>query len=102
MFAWDADKGDSVDLGWSDGKTIAERNGRKLANVTQWYTNTYGTDVRWIAHSLGARVVMFALKSLTEDYGQANTVESVSLLGAAVEEDDVSTTAGWFDSEYGQ
>lgn len=102
VFTWDSDKGDSLDLGWADGKTIAERNGRKLANFTQWYSNAYGVDVRWIAHSLGARVVMFALKSLTEEYGQANAVKSVSLLGAAVEEDDVSTDAGWFDSEYGQ
>jgi hypothetical protein len=102
VYTWDADRGDSADLGWSDGKTIAEQNGRKLANFTQWYTNTYNTDVRWVAHSLGARVAIFALKSLTEDYGDSNAVKSVSLLGGAVEGDDVSLDAGWFDSEYGQ
>ena len=101
VFTWDSDKGDSLDLGWADAKDIAERNGKKLANFTQWYTNEYGVDVRWIGHSLGARVIVFALESLDDDYGMENVVKSVSLLGGAVEEDDVSTDAGWFDSEYG-
>jgi hypothetical protein len=102
VYTWDSDKGDSLDLGWADAKDIAERNGRKLANFTQWYANSYGVDVRWIAHSLGARVALFALKSLDEDYGESNLVKSVSLLGGAVEEDDVSLDAGWWDSEYGE
>jgi len=102
VFTWDSDKGDSLDLGWADAKDIAERNGRKLANFTQWYANEYGVDVRWVGHSLGARVIIFALKSLDEDYGESDIVRSVSLLGGAVEEDDVSLDAGWWDSEYGQ
>jgi len=102
VFTWDADKGDSIDLGWTDAKTIAERNGRKLANFTQTFSNQNGVPVRWVAHSLGARVALFALKSLVEDFGENDAVESVSLLGAAVEDDDVSLNAGWFDSEYGQ
>jgi pimeloyl-ACP methyl ester carboxylesterase len=101
VFTWDSDKGDSLDLGWADAKDIAERNGKKLANFTQWYTNEHGVDVRWIGHSLGARVIIFALESLDEDYDMEDVVTSVSLLGGAVEEDDVSLDAGWFDSEYG-
>lgn len=102
VFTWDADKGNSLDAGWSDAKDIAQRNGKKLANFTQWYTGEYGVDVRWVAHSLGARVAMFGAKSLDEDYGAENAVKSISLLGGAVEEDDVSLDAGWFDSQYGQ
>lgn len=102
VFTWDSDEGGSLDLGWSAAKDIAEGNGRKLANFTQWYTAAYDVDVRWVAHSLGARVVLFALKSLTEDYNRANAVKSVSLLGGAVADDSVSLDAGWFDTEYGQ
>jgi len=102
VFTWDSDKGDSWDFGWDDAKDIAERNGRKLANFTQWYANEFGVNVRWVGHSLGSRVILFALESLHEDYGEYNLLESVSLLGGAVEEDDVSLDAGWWDSEYGQ
>lgn len=102
VFTWDSDKGDSIDLGWADAKDIAQKNGRKLANFTQTFVTENDTDVRWIAHSLGARVVLFALKSLEEEYDEPDIVTSVSLLGGAVEEDDVSLDAGWFDSEYGE
>lgn len=100
-FSWDSDQGGSLDLGWADAKEIAEKNGRKLANfVTDWNANT-GQDVRLIAHSLGARVTIFAMESLENDFGAADAVTSATLLGGAVEEDDVSLDAGWFDSEYG-
>ncbi|PSQ18592.1 DUF726 domain-containing protein [Halobacteriales archaeon QS_8_69_26] len=102
VFTWDSDKGDSWDYGWHDAKEIAERNGRKLANFSQWYSRKYGVNVRWVAHSLGARVALFGMKSLHEDYGHYKLLDSVSLVGGAVEEDDVSTDAGWWDSEYGQ
>ena len=101
VFSWDADKGDSLDIGWADAKDIAERNGRKLANFCQWYHNEYGVGVRLIAHSLGARVVLFALRSLDDDYGEANLLRSVTLLGGAVANDSVSMDAGLFDDEFG-
>jgi len=100
-YSWDSDQGDSLDLGWADAKDIAEGNGPKLANfVTDWNAQT-GQDVRLICHSLGARVAVFALESLEDDFGAADAVTSVTLVGGAIEEDDVSTDAGWFDSEYG-
>ena len=97
VFTWDSDKGDSWwDAGWTDAKCIANRNGEKLANfVTDW-NDEVGTDVRLIAHSLGARVVGDALRSLVEDFGATNAVRSVSLLGGAI--DDQSP--GW-DYEFG-
>ena len=101
VFTWDSDKGGGIDQGWGESKEIAEKNGRKLANFTQWYSRTYGVDVRWVCHSLGARVGLFGLKSLDDDYGYWNEVKSVSFVGGAVENDDVSTDAGWWDNEYG-
>jgi len=96
-FSWDSDKGDSADLGWSDAKEIAEKNGRKLAN----FITNRGSPVRLICHSLGARVALFTLKSLQEDFGASNAAESVTLIGGAVQDDDVSVDAGWWDDEYG-
>ena len=101
VFTWDSDKGGGIDQGWGDAKAIAQKNGRKLANFTQWYSRTYGADVRWICHSLGAEVGLFALQSLDDDYGYWNEVKSVSFVGGAVSEDDVSTDAGWWDKEWG-
>jgi hypothetical protein len=101
VFTWDSDKGGGIDQGWGESKEIAQKNGRKLANFTQWYSRTYGVDVRWIGHSLGAEVVLYGLQSLDDDYGLSNQVKSVTFLGGAVENDDVSTDAGWWDDEFG-
>jgi hypothetical protein len=42
------------------------------------------------------------MKSLQQDFGASNAAESVTLIGGAVEDDDVSLDAGWWDSEYGE
>ncbi|WP_136717420.1 alpha/beta fold hydrolase [Halorientalis salina] len=96
-YSWDSDKGDSWDLGWSTAKDIAEKNGPKLANFV---TDRSG-PVRLVGHSLGARVAIFALQSLEDDFGAADAVESVTLVGGAIARDAPSLDAGWFDSEYG-
>lgn len=101
VYSWDSDKGDSIDLGWASAKDIAKRNGKKLANVCQWYANEYDVDVRLIAHSLGARVVMYALQTLEEAYAERDLLASVSLVGAAVEKDSPSMDAGLWDEEFG-
>lgn len=101
VYSWDSDKGDSVDIGWSSAKDIAERNGKKLANFLQWYSNEYDVDVRLIAHSLGARVVMYALETLEEAYSEEDLLPSVTLVGGAVEKDSPSMDAGFWDEEFG-
>jgi hypothetical protein len=101
VYTWDSDKGGGIDQGWGESKEIAQKNGRKLANFTQWYSRTYGADVRWVCHSLGAEVVIYGLESIDNDYGYWNEVKSVSMLGGAIENDDVSTDAGWWDDEFG-
>ena len=56
--------------------------------------NAQGTDIRLLAHSLGARVVLSSLDSLHENQTWNNnnfTIKSTDLLGAAVDDEEVST-----------
>ncbi|WP_121740820.1 DUF726 domain-containing protein [Natronorubrum halophilum] len=85
-YSWDADHG------WYDATEIAERNGAKLANFTYSYKNANpGVRVRYVAHSLGARVVLMALKNL-HAWDRLEDVASVSMLGGAADDESVSTT----------
>jgi hypothetical protein len=106
-FSWDSDEGRSLDLGWADAKDIARRNGRKLATFIHYWNNgeyvpvSGGGPVRIVAHSLGARVVGEALTSLRYDFGDYNAVETVSLLGGAIDEDEPALGGGYgYDIEY--
>jgi len=92
-YSWDADT-DLFD--WWDATDIAERNGLKLANFLYEYDQaTDGVDVRLMAHSLGARVVLSAVQVLA--YNDLNdVVTSLSLLGGAADNDALAT-----DGEYG-
>ncbi len=101
VFSWDSDKGGGLDGGWGDAKDIAERNGKKLANFCQWYAQEYGVGIRLIAHSLGARVTVYALRTIASAYGISDLFESVTLVGGAIEKDDPSMDAGWSDDEFG-
>jgi hypothetical protein len=78
-----------------DTKLIAAENGPKLANLISDVKNECpGTDIRLIAHSLGAKVVVSSLDTLykNETWNSNNfTIASVDLLGAAVDDEEVST-----------
>jgi pimeloyl-ACP methyl ester carboxylesterase len=92
-FSWDADFGFWQ---WWPTEEIARRNGPKLAAFTRDLLSACpGTRVRYVAHSLGATVVLSALETLARD-GSRERVASVSLLGAAVDDDDAS-----LDGQYG-
>ncbi|MWG34114.1 alpha/beta hydrolase [Halomarina oriensis] len=81
---------------WWAATEIAERNGRKLAAFTRDVRQQYpNTTVRYVAHSLGARVVLEAAKTL-DAWGMRDALGSVSLLGGAADNDSVAT-----DGEYG-
>jgi esterase/lipase superfamily enzyme len=81
---------------WWDATEIAERNGHKLAAFVHHVDREHpGTDVRLVAHSLGARVVLEAAKTL-DAWGTRDALASVSLLGGAADNDSVAT-----DGEYG-
>jgi pimeloyl-ACP methyl ester carboxylesterase len=83
---------------WSDARSIAAESGPKLANLIFSIKNEcLSTDIRLVAHSLGARVVLSSLESLHQNqtWNKNNfTIKSVDLLGAAVDDEEVSTNPG--------
>lgn len=97
-FSWDSNTTITANgVGWSIAKKIAQDNGPKLAHfIFDYKSICQDTDVRIIAHSLGAKVVLNALQDLTGNQGWNNSsrsfkVESVHLMGAAVDDEQVST-----------
>ena len=92
-YSWDSDTSYAR---WWSAVEIAERNGPKLARFTRdLAAASPGTTVRYVAHSLGATVVLEGLKSLASA-GETGAVESVSLLGGAADNDAVAV-----DGEFG-
>ena len=95
-FSWDSDTTVSPD-GWGIAKKIANANGPLLADFISDFKDACPEDeVRVISHSLGARVVFSALHSLTIDNSSAWNengfqITSVHLMGAAVDDEQVST-----------
>ena len=81
-FSWPSD------TQWDSARSTATENGPKLANLISNIKNECpGTDIRLLAHSLGARVVLSNLESLHENKTWNNnnfTIKSVDLLGAAL------------------
>jgi hypothetical protein len=95
-YSWDSDKGRSLDVGWSDAKDIADRQGRKLGNFIKWWSDNVGTNINIVCHSLGARVVGSTLNALRTDWGAWRVVDNVALLGGAI----YRGTPAW-DGDYG-
>ena len=78
-FSWDS-KTD-----WPIAKTNAIKNGPKLADVISNFTHICSnSDLRILAHSLGASVVNSTLISLNENVNWTDKIASVHLLGAAI------------------
>jgi Alpha/beta hydrolase of unknown function (DUF900) len=109
-FSWPSD------TAWFGAKFIAKENGPKLAKfILELQKNCPDTEIRIIAHSLGARVILSSLDSLHKDptWNTNNfNITSVHLLGAAVDNEEVSknpgdilidqTNWGTAKSDYGQ
>ena len=87
---------------WADAKQLANENGPKLAHFIFDYKNTCkyqhnkDVNVRLVAHSLGARVVLSTLESLN-NITAWNTnhfnITSVHLMGPAVDYEEVVSIA---------
>lgn len=95
-YSWDSDKGGGVDQGWGEAKTIAHKNGKKLANVLNYIKESNGSDLHLVTHSLGVQVALYALMNLRNwDGWQDNDrrLQSVHFLGAA--QHDESVTPEW-------
>jgi pimeloyl-ACP methyl ester carboxylesterase len=100
-FSWDSNTTISPDgSGWNIGKLLAKDNGPKLAQFILDYMNTckehnQDTKVRLVGHSMGARVILSSLQSLdtNQDWNRGHfKIASVDLLGAAVDNEEVSTS----------
>jgi hypothetical protein len=96
-FSWDANPNKN---NWTIAKSIAKDNGPKLAQFILNYAGTcknlHGQDIkiRLVAHSLGARIVLSALDSLYNNQkwnSEKFKVTSVNFMGAAVDDEEVST-----------
>ena len=99
-FSWDSNTPISKE-GWEIAKKIAEKNGPKLAQLVIDIKNKCrDTDLRLIAHSLGAEVVKSALASLSsnQQWNEKSglNITSIHLLGAAIDRSSVAanTTFG--------
>ncbi|MFL6371689.1 MAG: alpha/beta hydrolase [Nitrososphaera sp.] len=106
-FSWDSNTTITPNgIGWSIAKAIAENNGPKLAHFMLDYKITCpDTDIRVIAHSLGTKVILNALLELTNNplWNSSSSssnfkIESVHLMGAAVDNEQVSI--GPVDTDY--
>jgi hypothetical protein len=97
-FSWDAD-GPSYQ--WWPIDDVATRNGPKLGLFLLDYANMApDTTVRVVGHSLGTRVVLEAMQAL-HDWGFEGTIDSVTLLGAAVSDRSIAIGESWLDVPYG-
>jgi hypothetical protein len=109
-FSWPSD------TVWIGAQFIAQANGPKLAKlIYDIKSDCPGADIRIIAHSLGARVVLSSLDSLHKNplWNNKNfKIKSVHFMGAAVDDEEVSnrsefilidqTNWGSAKSDYGQ
>jgi hypothetical protein len=99
-FSWDSNTPFSEE-GWKIAKTIAANNGPKLTQfILDFKNKCEDSDIRLIAHSLGAAIVNSTLVSLSNNQ-EVNTnsdfnITSVHLLGAAIDRSEIAanTTFG--------
>jgi hypothetical protein len=92
-FSWDSNTAIGQS-GWSIAKFIANQNGPNLAKfIVDFKDECPNDDLRIIAHSLGSRVTLSAIQSLYDSNPHdtiSKIVTSVHLLGAAVDDEQVS------------
>ena len=103
-FSWDSNTAFSLDNvtlsyhGWMIAKKIANENGPILGKfISDYKTECPEDKIRIIAHSLGSRVTLSALQWIHENIKDQNNnnvsreITSVHLMGAAVNNDQIST-----------
>lgn len=84
-FSWDSK------VLWEQAKLNAKYSGEELAKfITEFKNKCQNTDIRIIAHSLGAAVIDSTLSNLDNDlgftisYNNSKLIKSIHLLGAAI------------------
>jgi Alpha/beta hydrolase of unknown function (DUF900) len=92
-FSWDSNTPFSEE-GWKDAKTIATSNGPKLAQfILDFKSKCKESNIRLIAHSLGANVVNSTVVSLSNNPNTDFNITSVHLLGAAIGRGEIAGNA---------
>lgn len=93
-YSWDSN---TETLQYWQADEIADLNADKLGTfIRDYQAASPDTDVRVIAHSLGARMITECLEFFM-DRGYDTSIKSVDLLGGAIEDDKVAVGA-----EYGE
>jgi hypothetical protein len=98
-FSWDSNTALNPE-GWDIAKLVANQNGPNLAKfIGDFKDRCPNDDLRIIAHSLGSRVALSAIQSLynndsERDDAAPKEIASVHLLGAAIDNEQVSVNAG--------
>jgi len=95
-YSWDSDTQiDKDGHGWNIAKLIAKHNGKNLASfITNYKNDCPNSEVRILAHSLGSRVAVETIRNLDENLQwnqQQQKILSVDLLGAAIDDEEIST-----------
>jgi pimeloyl-ACP methyl ester carboxylesterase len=104
-FSWDSDTKilPPDGTGWTTAKVIAKENGPKLAQFISDYKNKcQTTEIRLIAHSMGARVVLSTLESLYKNQAWNDKnfkIASVHLMGAAVDDEEVAKSPSYINKD---
>jgi pimeloyl-ACP methyl ester carboxylesterase len=104
-FSWDSDTKilPADGTGWITAKVIAKENGPKLAQFISDYKNKcQATEIRLIAHSMGARVALSTLESLykNQEWNNKNfKIASVHLMGAAVDDEEVAKSPSYITKD---
>ena len=87
-------------INWTLAKELTKEQGEKLSRFVSDYKDTckneqgINSDVHLLGHSMGARVILNALDELhnSSQWNNNNfTMSSVTLMGAAVDDEEVST-----------
>lgn len=98
-YTWDSN---FSNLQWWDTVEIAEQNGPKLAAFCRDYARRNPeTTLRLVGHSLGAEVVLNAVDEL-DGWGVHDAVDTVTTLGAAVNDEAPSLDWEPFEATYGE
>lgn len=97
--------------GWTTAKEIANENGPKLAQFILDYKDSCkqqqnsDVNISLIGHSLGSRVILSSLASLNDNakWNEMNfNITSVHLLGAAVDNGEISKNSADIDGDSGK
>lgn len=81
------------DIEWNDAKVLAKNEGPKVAQFISSFIHgcNGNSQIRLLGHSLGSRVILSSLHALNNMPSTANfKILSVNLMGAAVDDDEIS------------